>query len=195
MLRTSQESWHTRSMARIESADRGSYIELQPVHVTRGRGDSHDVDAVVCRVKFESYGEPVEGDVNVSRGGLARMIEKLKGFADKRAGMMQLRSDTQDLELSLAARRSKWTQKIRVTGLAGVPEAGAQQQDGPDEVRASFGITWRQSSQQGGSVEHHCGMVCTFDALAAFAGAMQGEFDAAPTRRGTGKVEPPRDRR
>jgi hypothetical protein len=178
-------------MARIESADRGSFIELQPVHVTRGRGDSHDYDAVVCRVKFESYGEPVEGEVGISRASLARMIEKLSSFAEKRTGMMQLRSETQDLELSLAARRSKWTQKIRVTGLAGVPETGADQADGPEEVRASFGITWRQSSQQGGSVEHRCGMVCTFDALAGFAGAMQGEFDAAPTRRSTGKVEPP----
>ena len=181
-------------MARIESTDRASFFELQPVHVTRGRGDSTDLDAVVCRVKFESYGEPVEGDLNISRGGLARMVEKLRGFAEKRAGMMQLRSDTQDLELSLAARRSKWTQKIRVTGLAGVPE-DIGQADAPEEVRASFGVTWRQASRQGGSVEHRCGMVCTFDALAAFAGALQAEFDAAPTRRGTGKVEPPRDAR
>jgi hypothetical protein len=181
-------------MARIESADHGSFIELQPVHVTRGRGDSHDVDAVVCRVKFESYGEPVEGEVGISRASLARMIEKLNNFAEKRTGMMQLRSETQDLELSLAARRSKWTQKIRVTGLSGVP-AGADKADAPEEVRASFGITYRQSSAQGGSVEHRCGMVCTFDALAQFAGAMQGEFDAAPTRRSTGKVEPPHDNR
>jgi hypothetical protein len=174
-------------MARIESTDRGSFIELQPVHVTRGRGD---FDGVVCRVKFESYGEPVEGDVNISRGGLTRMMDKLKGFAEKRAGMMQLRSDAQELELSLAARRSKWTQKIRVTGLAGVPEQGGDV-EGPEEVRASLGITWRQPGGAAGSVEHRSGMVCTFDALLKFAADMQAEFDAAPTRRGTGKVEPP----
>ena len=180
-------------MARIESADRASFIELEPVHVTRGRGDSHDVDSVVCRLKFESYGAPVQGEVNISRASLARMIEKLAAFAAKREGMMQLRSETQELELSLAARRSKWTQKIRVTGLAGVPEG--EQADGKEELRASFGITWRQTSQQGGSVEHRCGMVCTFDALGTFAGAMQAEFEAAPTRRSTGKVEPPRGNR
>jgi hypothetical protein len=178
-------------MARIESADRGSFLELTPVHATRGRGNTADVDAVVCRVKFESYGEPVEGEISISRGGLSRIIEKLKSFAEKRTGMMQLRTETQDLEFSLAARRSKWTEKIRVTGLAGVP-ADSGQGEGPEEVRASFGVTWRQTSQQGGSVEHRCGMVCTFDALSDFASALQSEFDAAPTRRGTGQVEPPR---
>jgi hypothetical protein len=178
-------------MATIESADKASFFELTPVHTTRGRGNTADVDAVVCRVKFESYGEPVEGEISISRGGLARIIEKLQSFAEKRAGMMQLRTETQDLEFSLAARRSKWTQKIRVTGLAGVP-ADSTAADGPEEVRASFGVTWRQTSQQGGSVEHRCGMVCTFDALTAFAGSVQSEFAAAPTRRGTGKVEPPR---
>lgn len=181
-------------MARIESADRASFFELTPVHVTRGRGGSADVDALVCGIRFESYGEPVEGELAITRGGVARIIERLQSFAEKRAGMMQLRTETQDLELNLASRRSKWTQKIRVTGLAGVPEGGTEP-DAHEEVRASFGIIWRQTSQQGGSVEHRCGMICTFDALTAFAAALQAEFEAAPTRRGTGKVEQPRDAR
>jgi len=181
-------------MAKIESADRGTFFEFTPVHVARGRGDSSDMDAVTCTLRFESYGEPVEGEVTMSRASLARMVERLKGFAEKRTGMMQLRSETQDLEFSLSSKRSKWTQKIRVTGLAGVPNQEPEA-DALEEVRASFGVTWRQSNAQGGSVEHRSGMVATFDALAAFAGAVAAEFQAAPTRRGTGKVEPPSDRR
>lgn len=178
-------------MARIESADGSSFFELSPQHITRGRGESGDADGITCVVKFEAYGEPIEGQPQLTRGGLNRMVEKLKGFAEKRTGMMQLRSDTQEIELSLAAKRSKWTQKINVTGLAGVPREEQPEPDAANEVRVSFGATYRQSNAQGGSVEHRCGMVCTFDALDAFADALKAEFEAAPTRRGTGKIEQP----
>jgi len=180
-----------RAMARIESPDADSYFELTPVHVTRARGDSGDADGIVCEVRFEAYGEPIEGEANLTRGGLTRMIGKLLSFAEKQSGMMQLRSETQDLEFSLASKRSKWTEKIRVTGLAGVPQ---EKQDEPEvaaETRVSFGITFRQSSATGGNIEHRSGMVCTFDALKAFAETLKSEFDAAPTRRSTGKVDPP----
>ncbi|MCB9893984.1 MAG: hypothetical protein H6839_06040 [Planctomycetes bacterium] len=177
-------------MARIESTDGGSFFELTPQHITRGRGATGDEDGVECVVRFESYGEPIIGEPHLTRGGLNRMVEKLKSFTVKRTGMMQLRSDTQEIELSLAAKRSKWTQKINVTGLAGVPKEDRAEPDVPEEVRVSFGATYRQSNALGGSVEHRCGMVCTFDALSAFADALKSEFEAAPTRRGTGKIEP-----
>jgi hypothetical protein len=177
-------------MARVESADGASFFELTPQHISRGRGQSGDDDGIICSVSFEAYGEPVQGEPQLTRGGLNRMVEKLKGFAEKRTGMMQLRSDTQEIEISLAAKRSKWTQRINVTGLAGVPKDDEQEPDAANEVRASFGATYRQSNAQGGSVEHRCGMVCTFDALNAFADALKAEFAAAPTRRGTGKIEP-----
>ena len=178
-------------MARVESADGSSFFELTPVNVTRSRGDTGDTDTVICTVRFEAYGEPIDGEPNLTRGGLTRMIAKLQSFAQKRAGMMQLRSDTNEVEISLAAKRSKWTQKINVTGLAGVPKE--EQQDAPvdEELRVSFGATYRQASGPAGAVEHRCGMVCTFDALAQFADTLKTEFEAAPTRRSTGRVEPP----
>ncbi|MCB9934053.1 MAG: hypothetical protein H6840_00030 [Planctomycetes bacterium] len=178
-------------MARILSADGGSFFELTPVHVSRGRGETGDADGVVCSVRFEAYGEPIEGEAQLTRGGLTRMIDKLKGFAEKRAGIMQLRSDTQEIEFSLAAKRSKWTQKLNVTGLAGVPRDETAEPKVAEELRVSFGVTYRQSNTAAGSIEHRCGMVCTFDAVAGFADALKFEFEAAPTRRGTGKVQPP----
>jgi hypothetical protein len=178
-------------MARIESSDGSSFFELTPQHISRGRGATGDEDGVACTVRFEAYGEPIDGEAQLTRGGLNRMVEKLKGFAEKRQGMMQLRSETQEIELSLAAKRSKWTQKIRVTGLAGVPKDEQAEDEVPEEVRVSFGATYRQSGGQGGSIEHRCGKICTFDALSAFAESLKAEFEAAPTRRGTGKVDPP----
>lgn len=178
-------------MARILSADGSSFFELTPVRVSRGRGEAGEGDGVVCEVRFEAYGEPVEGEAQLTRGGLMRMIEKLKSFAEKRAGMMQLRSDAQEIELSLAAKRSKWTQKINVTGLAGVPRDDTQHADVAEELRVSFGATYRQSSAQAGSIEHRCGMVCTFDAVNGFADALKSEFETASTRRGTGRIQAP----
>ncbi|MBZ0134842.1 MAG: hypothetical protein K8I27_00550 [Planctomycetes bacterium] len=178
-------------MAKVESADGSSFFELSPVHVTRARGTTGDADGLVCTIRFESYGEPVEGEANLTRGGLTRMIDKLLGFTQKRAGMMQLRSDTNEVEISLAAKRSKWTQKINVTGLAGVPAPDQPEPEASEELRVSFGATYRQSNAAAGAVEHRCGMVCTFDALAEFARALKTEFEAAPTRRGTGRVNPP----
>ena len=177
-------------MARIESTDGQSFFELTPQHISRGRGATGDEDGIGCVVHFESYGEPIQGEPQLTRGGLNRMVEKLKSFSEKRTGMMQLRSDTQEIELSLAAKRSKWTQKINVTGLAGVPKEDQPDSDVAEEIRVSFGATYRQSNALGGSVEHRCGMVCTFDALAAFADALKAEYEAAPTRRGTGKIDP-----
>jgi hypothetical protein len=178
-------------MARLESTDRGSFFELTPVHVTRSRGNTGDADAVVCAIRFEAYGEPIDGEANLTRGGLTRMIDRLRAFAEKREGMMQLRSDTNEVEFSLAARRSKWTQKIRVTGLAGVPQESENEPGVQEELRVAFGATYRQSSGSAGAVEHRCGMVCSFDSLRTFADTLKTEFDAAPNRRGTGKVEPP----
>lgn len=178
-------------MARVESADGSSFFELTPVHVTRSRGDTGDGDAVVCAIRFEAYGEPIDGEANLTRGGLTRMIGKIQNFADKRAGMMQLRSDTNEVEMSLAAKRSKWTQKINVTGLAGVPKEERNEEPAAEELRVAFGATYRQSNGPAGAVEHRCGMVCTFDALTQFAESLQSEFEAAPTRRSTGKVDPP----
>lgn len=178
-------------MARILSTDGSSFFELTPVRVSRGRGEAGEGDGVVCEVRFEAYGEPIEGEAQLTRGGLTRMVEKLKGFAEKRAGMMQLRSDAQEIELSLAAKRSKWTQKINVTGLAGVPRDDAQQPDVAEELRVAFGATYRQSNAQAGSIEHRCGMVCSFDAVAEFAQGLQTEFETATTRRSTGRVQPP----
>ena len=177
-------------MARMESADGESFFDLTPVHVTRSRGDTGESDAVVCTISFEAYGEPIEGEANLTRGGLTRMIGKLQKFAEKRAGIMQLRSDTNEVEMSLAAKRSKWTQKIRVTGLAGVPAEDQTEPDVAEELRVSFGATYRQSIGAG-AVEHQCGMVCAFDALNRFAESLESEFEAAPTRRSTGKVDPP----
>ncbi|MBK8206336.1 MAG: hypothetical protein IPK87_05985 [Planctomycetes bacterium] len=170
-------------MARLSSPDNASWFELTPVHTTRGGG----ADGVVCEVKFEAYGEPVNGELTISHDGLTRMVEKLLSFGEKRAGMMQLRSDTRELEISLAARRSKWTQKINVTGLAGVPNAEAEPEGALEEVRASVGVTYRQHGGAG-NVEHRCGMHCTFDALIGFAQAISAELAAAPRR--TGRVEP-----
>lgn len=170
-------------MAKLTSPDGGAWIELTPVHSSRGRGAG--TDAVVCAVRFESYGEPIDGEVHVSKDGLERMIERLRTFAEKRAGMLQLRSDTRELEISLAARRSKWTQKINVTGLAGVPQQ--QPEETPEELRCSVGVTYRQHGGTG-NVEHRCGLHCTFDALSEFATTLANELAAAPRR--TGRVEP-----
>lgn len=177
-------------MAKVESADGASFFELTPVHATRSRGSTGDSDAVICTISFEAYGEPISGEANLTRGGLTRMIGKLESFADKRAGMMQLRSDTNEVEISLAAKRSKWTQKINVTGLAGVPREDQTEGSVAEELRVAFGATYRQSSGSG-AVEHRCGMVCSFDALREFAGQLKAEFEAAPTRRSTGRVGPP----
>ena len=81
-------------MARIESPDAASYFELAPVHVTRARGDSGENDGIVCGIRFESYGEPINGEANLTRGGLTRMIARLRSFAEKQTGMMQLRAET-----------------------------------------------------------------------------------------------------
>lgn len=170
-------------MAKLNSPDGGAWVELTPVHTSRGRGA--EADAVVCAVRFESYGEPVDGEVHIAREGLERMIDRLKAFAEKRAGMLQLRSDTREFELSLAARRSKWTQKINVTGLVGVPADAPD--EAPEELRCSVGVTYRQHGGAG-NVEHRCGLHCTFDTLAAFADAITAELAAAPRR--TGRVEP-----
>lgn len=180
-------------MARLESIDRQHFFELTPVHVTRARGDSGEADEIACEVKFESYGEPVAGEASLTRGGLTRMIEKLKGFCEKRAGMMQLRSQTRDIEMTVAAKRSKWTQKLNVTGLAGVP---SEDKEGDEEssVRVSFGVVYREAATAGGAVEHRSGMFCSFDELDTFARAVESEFAAAPTRRSTGRVEPPGSR-
>lgn len=178
-------------MARIESVDGGTYFELTPVQVSRGRGEAHGADGMVCAIRFEAYGEPVDGEANLTHGGLTRMIEKLQAFVEKRQGMMQLRSDTNEVEFSLAAKRSKWTQKINVTGLAGLPPEQQECQEAADELRVSFGVTYRQNSGAAGSVEHRCGMHTTFDALGTFAAALKAEFEAAPTRRQTGKVDQP----
>ena len=176
-------------MAKVASFDGSSFVELTPRHISRGRGEAGDSDGIACTVSFESYGEPILGEAQLTRGGLNRMVEKLTSFARKRQGMMQLRSDTQEIDLSLAAKRSKWTQKINVTGLANVP-APAPEAEVADELRVSFGATYRQSHIKAGSIEHRCGLVCTFDELAAFAAALRAEFEAAPTRRGTGKIDP-----
>lgn len=178
-------------MARIDSPDQGGFFELTPVHVTRARGASGEADGIVCAVRFESYGEPIDGEANLTRGGLTRMIEKLAGFAAKQSGMMQLRSETQELEISLTAKRSKWTEKINVTGLAGVPREKQEEPQVGAETRASLGITYRQANAAGGNIEHRCGMVCNFDALQRFADTLKNEYEAAPTRRSTGKVDPP----
>jgi hypothetical protein len=177
-------------MARLESIDKQNFFELTPVHVTRARGDSGDADEVVCEVKFESYGEPVEGEAALTRAGLTRMIEKLKKFCEKQTGMMQLRSQTQDIEMTLAAKRSKWTQKLRVTGLAGVPQE-EQEQEEESSLRVSFGVAYREAGAAGGAVEHRAGMFCTFNDLSSFATGIEKEFEAAPTRRRTGQVQPP----
>ena len=188
---TVRGQWHTAQMARIESPDAASYFELAPVHVTRARGDSGENDGIVCGIRFESYGEPVNGEANLTRGGLTRMIARLRSFAEKQTGMMQLRAETGELEISLAAKRSKWTEKIRVTGLAGVPKEQQPEPEVSAETRASLGITYRQSNASGGNVEHRCGMVCTFDVLAQFADKLEAEFASAPTRRSTGKIDSP----
>ncbi len=178
-------------MAKLTSHDAQGGFELTPVRVTRGRGEPSDADAAICVVRFESYGEPVEGEVHLTRAGMQRMIDRLKTFATKRSGMAQLRSETNDLEISLASKRSRWTQKIRVTGLSGVPKSGQTDlSDGEDDTRVSFGVQYRQAGREQGAVEYRCGLICTFDALAAFADTLAAEFAAAPSRgRDTGRLQ------
>lgn len=133
--------------------------------MARPAGTLGDDDSINCRIAFEAYGEPVEGTVPLSAGGLRRMLQRLESFCTKREGMIQLRDEAQALELSLAAKRSRWTEKIRVTGLAGVPK----EQDAPvaDELRVNVGILLRQENATA-SVEQRAGLVTTFDALAGF---------------------------
>lgn len=163
-------------MARLAAADGTAGLELVPAQGSRAQGKLGDEDALDCRVAFESYGEPIEGHVQLSRGGLRRMLQRLAVFCEKRQGMVQLRDESQMLELSLAAKRSRWTEKIKVTGLAGVP-----QPESPvaDELRVTVGIVLRQDSATA-SVEQKGGVVSTFDALAAFVRDLTAESGLEP---------------
>jgi hypothetical protein len=104
------------------------------------------------------------------------MVQRLEAFCDKRQGMIQLRDESQALELSLAAKRSRWTEKIKVTGLAGVPQS-----DIPvaEELRVTVGIVLRQDTGTA-SVEQRGGLVSTFDALAAFVADLAREAGLRP---------------
>lgn len=181
-------------MAKLTSHDQAHGFELTPVRVGRGRGEPSEGDAAICIVRFESYGEPVEGEVQLTRVGMQRMIDRLRTFAVKRSGMAQLRSETNELEISLASKRSRWTQKIRVTGLSGVPQtnpADTREADDVEDTRVSFGVQYRQTVKGQGAVEYRCGLICSFDALAAFAEELATEFEKAPTRgRDTGRLQP-----
>ncbi len=163
-------------MAKLVSFDAASSFELTPLHASRAAGDIADDDAVLCRVQFEAYGEPVEGRIQLTRGGIARLLQRLRMFCEKRSGMLQLRDETQSLELSLAAKRSRWTEKIRVTGLAGVPQAA--QPEVADELRAGVGILLRQDNGTA-SVEHRGGLVAKFEDLLRFASELEAEASGA----------------
>ncbi|MBK9976046.1 MAG: hypothetical protein IPP14_14835 [Planctomycetes bacterium] len=163
-------------MAKLVSFDAASSFELTPLHASRAAGDIADDDAVLCRVQFEAYGEPVEGRIQLTRGGIARLLQRLRMFCEKRSGMLQLRDETQSLELSLAAKRSRWTEKIRVTGLAGVPQAA--QPEVADELRAGVGILLRQDNGTA-SVEHRGGLVAKFEDLLRFARELEAEASGA----------------
>jgi len=175
-----------RAMARVTSPDGSSWFELTPVHVSRSRGAASKVDAVVSTVSFDSFGEPVSGELSIPRDSLERMLERLKSFCDKQTGMMQLRTDTQELELSLAAKRSKWTQKLRVSGMNTEDETEPQVDE---ETRATLGVVFRQDTGQGGAAEHRCNMSCQFDALAEFTRNVIAELAESPRRRETGTIE------
>jgi len=162
-------------MARLASSDGTPGLELSPAPISHAAGGLGDDDVLPCGVRFESYGEPIEGKVNLTRGGLRRMLGRLKVFCEKRQGMVQLRDETQSLELSLAAKRSRWTEKIKVTGLAGVPQPVAEVSD---ELRVNVGILLRQDSETA-SVEQRGGQVSTFDALAKFVGDLATEAGLA----------------
>ncbi|MBE7491522.1 MAG: hypothetical protein HS108_07190 [Planctomycetes bacterium] len=163
-------------MAKLAAADQTTGLELVLAAPSRAGGKLGDDDALPCRVCFESYGEPVEGTVSLTRAGLARMVQRLEAFCDKRQGMIQLRDESQALELSLAAKRSRWTEKIKVTGLAGVPQS-----DIPvaEELRVTVGIVLRQDTGTA-SVEQRGGLVSTFDALAAFVADLAREAGLRP---------------
>lgn len=162
-------------MARLVAADNASFLELVPVPTARGRDES-----LSLRVAFEAWGEPVEGVAAMTREGAARLVERIRQFCARQAGMLQLRNEEQTLELNLAAKRSKWTSKLRVTGLSNVPETADPNL--PEETRVSLGITYRQEGSHNGapaSVEHRAGMVCTFEALDRFATELAAETTAA----------------
>lgn len=169
--------WHTLNMARLPSADGTSSLELCPAHASRPAGSLGEDDALPCRIAFESYGEPVEGTVSLSGAGLRRMLQRLESFCAKREGMIQLRDEAQSLELSLAAKRSRWTEKIRVTGLAGLPPS--QDAPVPEELRVNVGVLLRQENATA-SVEQRGGLVTTFDALAAFVAELGREAGITP---------------
>lgn len=159
-------------MARLASADGSAGFEFAPAAASRAAGSIAEDDVLPCRVAFESYGEPVEGTVALSRAGLRRMLARLRLFCDKQQGMVQLRDETQTLELSLAAKRSRWTEKIKVTALAGVPQpvdAAAA-----EELRVTLGVLLRQDNGTA-SVEQRGGLVSTFEALGKFVADLEKE--------------------
>ena len=164
-------------MARLEAQDGSSFFELHPERA-RGGGETADQDEVSCLIRMEAFGEPIEGYATMTRAGLTHLIERLRVFTTRRTGMLQLRTETQTLELSLSAKRSKWTQRIRVTALKGLKPDDDADKVGGDELRVSFGVLFRHPVEREGAhvtVESRAGLVCSFDSLDTFAGELEEE--------------------
>jgi len=53
------------------------------------------------------------GETELSLSGLQRLSRKSLSFAKKGQGMMQFRSHDQRLQITLSAKRSKWTTRLR----------------------------------------------------------------------------------